>query len=433
MADAAHPRGGDGEPRRGLIAWCFYDWANSAFPTVVSTFVFATYFATAVAPDPTTGTVWWGQAQAAAGLVIALLAPLAGAIADAAGPRKPPLALFSLIAILATAGLWFVTPDASDALLALGLVAVATVGFELGMVFYNAMLPDLARPDRIGRWSGWGWGLGYGGGLACLAIALFGFIQNETPPFGLDPAGAEPVRATMVVVAVWFLVFSIPVFRFVPETGTRAGAALGVATRQGLARLWATLRGLRQNTQVLRFLLARLVYTDGLNTLFAFGGIYAAGTFGLALEEVILFGIALNIAAGLGAASFAWIDDRFGARSTVLTGIFAIVLIGIPLLVVESKTWFWILGLAISVFFGPVQAASRSLMSHLAPADRRAEMFGLYALSGKITAFAGPALLALVTALFQSQRAGMATVVAMMAVGGLLLMTVKEPRRPASG
>ena len=178
-----------------------------------------------------------------------------------------------------------------------------------------------------------------------------------------------------------------------------------------------------------RFLVARLLYIDGLNTLFAFGGIYAAGTFGMALDEIILFGIALNVTAGLGAASFAWIDDWIGPKRTVLIALFAIVLFGIPLLLIESKAMFWALGLCIGIFMGPAQAASRSLMARLAPPDQMTEMFGLFALSGKVTAFLGPAVLATVTAAFASQRAGMATVLVFISVGAAILMTVKSGSR----
>ncbi|MEQ8166520.1 MAG: MFS transporter, partial [Alphaproteobacteria bacterium] len=202
----AHPR----EPRKALIAWCLYDWANSAFPTIISTFIFATYFTTAVAPDKTTGTVMWGNTLAVSGVAIAVLAPIMGAISDARGPRKSSLALFTALAVACAALLWFVTPDPSAIWPALILVGLGTLGFELSLVFYNAMLPELAPPGRLGRWSGWGWGLGYLGGLCCLVIALFGLIQADPPPFGLARESAEHIRATTILVALWFALFSLP-------------------------------------------------------------------------------------------------------------------------------------------------------------------------------------------------------------------------------
>ena len=180
---------------------------------------------------------------------------------------------------------------------------------------------------------------------------------------------------------------------------------------------------------MLRFLLARVLYIDGLNTLCAFGGIYAAGTFGMTVDEIILFGIALNVTAGLGALSFAWIDDWIGSKRTIMIALIGLVIVGTPILFITSKTLFWVLALMMGIFMGPTQAASRSLMARLAPADQLTEMFGLFALSGKVTAFLGPAVLAWVTAIFASQRAGMATVIVFMAAGALILVTVKEPDR----
>lgn len=413
--------------RRAKAAWCFYDWANSAFPTVIVTFVFAAYFAKAVAPNPIEGTAMWGYALSASGIAIALVSPVVGAIADMRGCRKPWLAAFTATCIVASALLWFTLPEPGSIVWGLTLFAIGNLAFEAGTVFYNAMLPGLARPAEIGRLSGWGWGLGYAGGLCCLTLALVVFIQPETPPFGLDKDSAEHIRIVGPLVAVWFLVFSLPLYLWTPDAPA-TGKPIGAAVRDGLVMLGRTLRTIHRTGPVFRFLAARLLYIDGLNTLFAFGGIYAAGTFGMEVDEIILFGIALNVTAGLGAASFAWIDDWIGPKRTVLIALFAIVLIGIPLLLIESKAMFWALGLCIGIFMGPAQAASRSLMARLAPPDQMTEMFGLFALSGKVTAFLGPAVLATVTAAFASQRAGMATVLVFISVGALILMTVKSKR-----
>jgi UMF1 family MFS transporter len=196
-----------------------------------------------------------------------------------------------------------------------------------------------------------------------------------------------------------------------------------------LGTLRATLRNVRGNANIARFLLARLVYNDGLNTLFAFGGIYAAGTFGMALNEVLLFGIALNVTAGLGAFGFAFLDDRIGSKPTILVAICGLFVAGTVALLATEKTTFWAVALAIGVFVGPAQSASRTLMARLAPAEQRTEMFGIYALTGKVTAFIGPALFGAATAWFESQHAGMATILVMFVVGGLLLLRVREPAR----
>jgi UMF1 family MFS transporter len=415
----------DANRTRSQAAWCFFDWANSAFPSVIVTFVFAAYFAKAVAPNPTEGTALWGTALSASGIAIALVSPIVGAIADRRGRRKPWIAGFSILCATCAALLWFTTPEAESIVWGLTLFAIANLAFEVGTVFYNAMLPGIARTDEIGRLSGWGWGLGYAGGMVCLALALFVFVQPDVPPFGLEKDSGEHVRIVGPLVAVWFLIFALPLFLFTPDAPA-TGARLGEAARDGLLTLGRTLKSIHRAGPVFRFLLARLLYIDGLNTLFAFGGIYAAGTFGMEVDEIIMFGIALNVTAGLGAAAFAWIDDAIGPKRTVLIALAGIIAVGLPLLLIESKTMFWALGLCIGVFMGPAQAASRSLMARLAPKDQIGEMFGLFALSGKVTAFLGPAVLAAVTTAFASQRAGMATVLVFIAVGGAILVTVRE-------
>lgn len=432
LTSAESTKPGQPVARGPIVSWCLYDWANSPFPAVVTTFVFAAYFTQAVADDPTVATNRWGTMQGTAALLVALVSPLLGAIADHGGRRKAWLAVCTLAIIVCSAMLWRVRPQADDAVLMLWLVGIAVFSFEIGMVFYNAMLPGLAPESWLGRVSGWAWGLGYFGGLVCLAVILFVFIQVETPPFGLDKAQAQHVRIAGPLVAVWIALFSLPVFLFVPE---RAGEGHGAmpAMKAGMAALWQTLRHLRRYELVARFLLARMLYIDGINTLFIFGGIYAAGTIGMDMEQVITFGLLLNVTAGIGAFSFGWIDDKIGAKPTVLIAIIGIVAVGIPILLIQSTLWFWILGAALGIFFGPAQAASRSLMARIAPTGMETEMFGLYALSGKATAFVGPWLVGLVTLATGSQRWGLATVLPFLIAGGLLLFTVPVVQSASGG
>ncbi|MEQ8371126.1 MAG: MFS transporter [Alphaproteobacteria bacterium] len=424
-------RGGAGGTRHtrgtgGRVAWAVFDWANSAFPTIIITFVFATYFTQAVAVDPVSGASQWGVAISLSALAIALTSPLLGALADAGGRRKPWLGGLTLLMTAATAGLWFIEPEPRFALAALLLVAVANFAFEVGIVFYNAMLLPITPPGRLGRWSGWAWGLGYAGGLACLVIALFGLVQAEPAPFGLDDHAAGPVRATALLVAAWVAVFAVPLFIWTPDGTARIrqpGRIIGRAFRE----LVETVRQARRYSAIGRFLIARLVYIDGLNTIFAFGGIYAAGTFGLSLEQVLLFGIVINVTAGIGAAAMAWLDDRLGPKRVIVVSLAAMIGLGLPLLLTTDITMFWILGTALGLFFGPVQSASRSAMARLAPVGMQGEMFGLFALSGKITAFVGPLLFAWLSVMFDSQRAGMAGAVALVAVGLILLLPQRLP------
>jgi MFS transporter, UMF1 family len=417
--------------RLGVFSWCLYDWANSAFSSVITTFVFATYFTEAVAESSTIGTAQWGRTLGLCGLLIAILSPVFGAVGDRGGRRKPWLAVFTLLCIVGTSLLWFIGPSPSNARGALVLFSVATLGFEFATVFYNAMLPDLVSEDYLGRVSGWGWGLGYVGGLVCLVIALLVFVQAEPPPFGLDRQSSEHIRATSLLVGAWYALFSLPVFLWTADRPSK-GLTLRAAVVEGLRTLLGTLGNVRRDGSVVRFLVAHMIYADGLVTLFAFGGIYAAGTFGMDFSEVIWFGIALNVTAGIGSALFAWVDDKAGSKPTIVIALACLIGLGAVGVLAESKQAFWVFGMAVGVFVGPAQAASRSLMARLAPKDLQAEMFGLFALSGKATTFLGPLVLGMVTETFQSQRAGMASILGFFLVGLLLLLPVKEPRLTTS-
>lgn len=414
-----------GRRARAVAAWVLYDWAYGAFTTVVTTFVFATYFTQKVAADPASGAAQWAGMQAAAGLAVALLSAPLGALADRAGRQRAMVAGATAIMAFGTLGLWFVRPRPDDAALALALAGVATVAFEVATVFYNAMLPGLAPRARLGRLSMLAWGAGYAGGLCCLGLCLLVLVFPDPAPFGLDRAQSEQVRATALLAGAWLALFGWPVAVFVPEAGVRR--PWRQALREGAGELRIVLRAAFADPPLRRFLLARLLYMDGLTTLFAFGGIYAAGQFGLSATEVLVFGIGLNVAAGLGALAFAWIEDRIGAKPTVLISLAGLSLLGLALLLTHDRTLFWALGHAIGLFVGPAQAASRSLMARMAPAEARAAYFGLFALSGRITAFLGPLALSLATAAFASQRAGMAVIVVLLAGGGALLLGVRSP------
>jgi UMF1 family MFS transporter len=427
VSTVLHPPATPATPRQ-MLAWAFFDWASSPFFAVVITFVFATYVTTVVAPNEIEGTAVWSHMTVLAALLIAVISPVLGAIADAGGPRKPWLLAFMLLSCTATAALWFVAPEHGYLFMALALILVANVCNEIAQAFYNAMLPDLASQEQLGRWSGWGWGLGYIAGIVALSLILVVFIQPKPPLFGLNADEAEQVRITGPLLAIWFLVFSLPLFLLTPDKKTHA-RPFAQSVRQGLTMLLATLKDVRRNANIGRFLLARLIYNDGLNTLFAFGGIYAAGTFGMTLNEVLLFGIALNVTAGLGAFGFAFLDDKIGSRPTILMAICGLFAAGTVALLAEEKTTFWMVALVIGIFVGPAQSASRTLMARLAPPEQRTEMFGIYALTGKVTAFIGPFLFGTATAWFESQRAGMATILVMFVVGGFLLLRVQEPAR----
>lgn len=415
--------------RSAILAWCFYDWGSSAFSVIVTTFVFATYFTKAVAENEATGTASWGYAMSLAAIAIAVLGPVCGAIADRAGRRMPWLMGFTVISAGATMALWTVAPAPDHAFQGLVLAVIGTIAFELAMVFYNATLTDVAPTGMTGRISGWGWGLGFIGGLVALAISLVVFVQPDPALFGLDRSESEHIRAIPVLVGIWMIVFALPMFLMVPDRLREDHAlTLPKAIVEGLNALRLTLRQIRSYKTIVIFLTARMFYTDGLNTLFAFGGIFAATAFGMQSDEVLLFAISLNATAGIGAAGMALLDDRLGPKPVIACSVAAIAVFGAAMLLVEDKTTFWLLGLGIGAFVGPAQASSRSLMARISPPALQGEFFGLFAFSGKITAFMGPALLALAVDLTGSQHWGMATIIPFLLIGLGLLAFVKTAR-----
>jgi UMF1 family MFS transporter len=415
------------EDKRAIAAWCLYDWANSAFTTLVVTFVYATYFTQNFAADTDLGTALWSRGIVVSSLLIALLSPILGALADRGGTRRRDLLISTVVCVVATAALTVVRPDQDNAVWwALSVFVAGNVAFEIGMVYYNSFLPVIASGDRIGRVSGYGWALGYGGGLACLVVALFGFLGDSGTHPGL-PISIEAgfnIRATNLLVAGWFLLFSLPIFLFVREVRV-PGSRFDV--RGAYADLVATFRAVRRFREIVKFLVARLIYNDGLITIFAFGGIYAAGTFGMSNDEVLKWAIAINVAAGVGAWAFGFIDDRIGGKATVMVSLAGLVLFSLLAVVTPSRLWFWIAGIGIGIFAGPTQAASRSLMGRFTPVRHRSEFYGFFAFSGKATAFLGPLLLGILTKDY-GQRAGVSVVLVLFVVGGVLLQRVDERR-----
>jgi UMF1 family MFS transporter len=423
-----HKRSGEYN-RKAVGSWCVYDWANSAFTTLVVTFVYSTYFSQAFAPDERLGTALWSRGIVVSSIVIALLSPIVGAMADRGGRRRRYLILTTLICVTATALLAFVKPShANAALVALTIFVIANVMFELGIVFYNSFLPAIAPADKIGRISGYGWGLGYAGGLLCMVVGLLGFVGISglglEPWFALSDTENFNVRATNLLVAGWFLLFSIPMFLFVRDAQGPRGR---LDVKGALSDLRQTFQEIQRYREVVKFLIARLIYNDGLVTIFAFGGIYAAGTFGMSFTDVMIFGIVLNAAAGLGAFLFGFFDDRMGGRVTILVSLVALSASAVVAVIAPSRMWLWVAGIGVGIFAGPNQSASRSLMGRFVPERHQAEFFGFFAFSGKATAFLGPLLLGTVSGAF-GQRLGVSTVLLFFVIGGALLLLVNEQR-----
>ena len=402
-----------------------YDFANSSFANNVTTFIYAAFFTKVIAENEIVGTALWSRGVGIIMLIVALLSPPLGALADQGGYRKRFLMFATLLAVIFTALLYF--PQQGQVTFAIAIYIIACICFEMGTVFYNAFLPDIAPPERIGRISGQAWGVGYFGGLLSMAVLMVGFISAETPWFGLSKETHEHIRATNIGVAIWFAIFSLPAFFYLPEPPARqTGDKLSLAA--SYRRILQTFRELQRYREIFKLLLARLVYNDGLVTVFAFGGIYASGTFGFTFEEVLFFGIIVNIAAGIGAWCFGYLDDRLGGKLTIQITLIGFVIAATIAVVPQEKIWFWIAGILVGLFAGPNQSASRSLMGRFVPQNKETEFYGFYAFSGKATAFLGPLLMGVLTQAFQSQRIGMATVGLFFIVGGLLLRTVDEQK-----
>jgi UMF1 family MFS transporter len=445
--------------RAAVVSWIFFDWAAQPYFTLITTFVFAPYFATHVASDPASGQALWGFATAAAGLMIALMSPVLGAIADASGRRKPWIAAFGALLVIGSCLMWFGKPGDVNVIPPLLLAyGIATIGVEFATVFNNAMMPSLVPPDQIGRLSGTGWATGYVGGILSLILVL-GFLaaSPETgrtlfgfmPLFGFDPVTHQGDRITGPLTAIWFIVFVLPMFLLTPDYPAKR--LVSEALREGLTDLRQTLRELPKRKSLAAFLLANMIYTDGLVSLFAFGGIYAAGTFEWNTIQIGTFGILLAIAGTLGAWLGGKLDDKLGPKR-VITGSMLILLSSIVAILLVDKDQilfvkvaapvpggglfsgaaeraYLVLGCLIGAAGGPLQAASRTLLIRLAPQDRIAQYFGLFALTGKVTSFVGPLLIGVITAVTESQKAGMAVLVVFFVAGLALLARVGDSNR----
>ncbi|AZO40094.1 MULTISPECIES: MFS transporter [Mesorhizobium] len=446
---------------RGIWGWMFFDWAAQPFFTVVTTFIFGPYFVSRMASDPVTGQIVWGYGIAAAGLAIAVLSPILGSIADQTGPRKPWIAFFAAIKITSLCLLWFATPG-SNLFLVVALFSLASVAAEFSTVFNDSMMPRLVPKSEIGRISNVAWGLGYLGGMIALIFVITCMagipetgktIIGIDPLFGLDPKLGEDARATGPLSAGWYFLFILPMFFFTPDA--LKGLPIGPAVREGLAELKVTLGEVRKRSGIFRFLVARMIYQDGVNALLTQGAVFAAAMFGWSITEVGLFGIILNVVAIFGCWIAAYLDTRLGSKAVVLIslGMLTIATIGIistglgytlfgalPLSIADSGGLFgtaaekaYILyGLLIGLAFGPVQASSRSYMARSVTAAESGRYFGIYALAGRATSFLAPFLFSTISFATGSTRLGMAVIILFLGVGMAILIKTPYPAdRPA--
>lgn len=460
-------------PLRARASWMLFDWAAQPYYTLVQTFLFAPYFANVVVDNSVCGSMiavgsekaacgqsLWGYGAAVAGLLIAILSPFLGAVADGGGRRKPYMGLLSLVFLAGLTALWTATPSAPPTTIAIILAGfiLATLAAELMGVFSNSIMTGLVPKSELGRLSGNGWAVGYFGGLASLALVA-GFLvplPGETQTMlGLDPllkldwAAREGDRMTGPFAAIWFIIFIIPFFLFVPDRRSAAAvAATAAKTRSPTAELWDTIRSLPSHPSMLIFLVARMLYTDGLSAIFTFGGIYGASVFGWGPLELGIFGIILTLVGAFGALAGGRLDDRFGPKAVIITALLVLLIGAIGILSVDqtnilyttpvepkdvgSKPFssigeqtFLAFAIVVGLVAAPVQAASRSLLARLAPPDKITQYFGLFAFSGKVTAFLAPLVVAIVTQQTGSQRIGMAAVLAFLIIGAVMMTFVR--------
>ena len=408
---------------KNIFSWAAYDFANAPFSTLVVTFIYATYFTQAIAPDPITGTVLWSRGVAITGIIVALFSPFLGAIADCGAYRKKFIILSTLICVIFTAALYPVLPG--YVFTALLFFVIANLSYEFSLIFYNSFLSDVSNPSNIGRISGFAWAIGYLGGLLTLTIALIGFVQPDTPWFGLSKVNGENIRATNLLVASWFLLFSIPLIYFLEDKDLTIKTSENIIIKSyyQLKNTWIDIKNYKE---VVKFLIARMFYNDGMITVFAFGGIYAAETFNFTLTEVLIFGIVMNISAGLGAFLMGYIDDFLGGKRTILISLVFLFIATMLAVLANDRLWIWVAGAIFGFFTGPNQSASRSFMARIIPQKKKNEFFGFYAFSGKLTAFIGPFLLGVLTQWTNSQRIGVSIVLLLLFIGFILMLKVDD-------
>ena len=424
---------------KGTFSWALWDWASQAFPTVVTSFIFGRYITdTAFAPAGMTEAeagqytgFWLGISGIIAGVLIALIAPIIGRRADTSGRKKMWLMINTWL-FAATIGLmFFVQPSNDFFFFGLTLLAVGGIFFEFATVNYNSMLNEVARPAERGKVSQFGWGLGYMGGIVLLVMALWIIQFGGAEMLGIPDSDALSVRVVMIISMFWVLIFSIPLMLNVPEAKPIAGTEKEsiLAAYGNLFRSLAKMG--RENPNLLKFLIASAVYRDGLNGVFAYGAVLGGIAFGLSLTEIILFGIAANVVAGMGAFVGSFFEDRIGSRKVVFISLAGVILGGLGVFVFASygTIAFFGFGLFLCTFVGPAQAASRTMMSRLSADDKQGEAFGLYATTGRAVSFLAPAAWTLFVGLF-SPIWGIIGLMLILIIGFALLLSVKPVFAP---
>ena len=404
-----------------VFNFALYDFANSAFTTIIITFIFATYFAKQIAPNPILGQSYWGWTIGMTGLLVALIGPLIGSFADKKNCTEFFIKLFTIICIILTSFLWFAKPSEKYLLYTLLVVASANFFYELSLIFYNSILKRISNSNNLGKSSGFSFALGYIGGILILIICIKVFIDNEVLPFGLSKENSENIRATSIVVALWYLIFSIP-FLFSLKKKIKNKIERSSNNIKKIKNLFWD-KGLNN---LGKFLLARMLYADGLNAIIIMGGIFAVGVFNLEIKDLLVLSVLMNITAFIGAIIGGYANDKFSSKSVIIFSLLGLIFSSAIILFIKTKIFFLIFASINGFFIGPIQSASRVFITKSIDENNQASGFGLFALSGKLTSFIGPLLVSTLTYISNSQRIGFSAAIILLLIGLLILLKVKK-------
>jgi len=404
-----------------VLNFALYDFANSAFTTIIITFIFATYFAKQIAPNPILGQSYWGWTIGITGLLVALIGPLIGSFADKKNCTEFFIKLFTIICIILTSFLWFAKPSEKYLLYTLLVVASANFFYELSLIFYNSILKRISNSNNLGKSSGFSFALGYIGGILILIICIKVFIDNEVLPFGLSKENSENIRATSIVVALWYLIFSIP-FLFSLKKKIKNKIERSSNNIKKIKNLFWD-KGLNN---LGKFLLARMLYADGLNAIIIMGGIFAVGVFNLEIKDLLVLSVLMNITAFIGAIIGGYANDKFSSKSVIIFSLLGLIFSSAIILFIKTKIFFLIFASINGFFIGPIQSASRVFITKSIDENNQASGFGLFALSGKSTSFIGPLLVSTLTYISNSQRIGFSAAIILLLIGLLILLKVKK-------
>ncbi len=417
-----------------VAAWALWDCGSTGLGAIVVTFVFAVYLTSNVGAHHENGAAaasWLGRAMAVAGVVVALLAPVTGVWVDAPRRRRQTLAVLTGAAVLLTAAMSLIRDDPRYLWAGLALLGATAAFIELATVPYNAMLRQLSTPQTAGRVSGFGWAAGYVGTMALLLVVYAGFIAGDGPTRGLfdiPTADGQNVRAAMLLTAAWVALFALPVLFAVPPPRELPGEQSTIGLLAAYRKLWSDLVDeWRRDRNIVYYLLASAVFRDGLAGVFAFGAVLGVGVYRVSEADVLLFGVAANVVAAVGAVLGGIFDDRVGSKRVILTSLASMIAVGLVLLSLYGPVAFWICGLLLCLFIGPAQSAARTLMLSMSPGGREGTAFGLYTMTGRAVSFLSPLMFFIFVDAFATDRAGMGGLVAVLLAGFLAMLLVRAP------